>query len=95
MSYNILADYLAQRHPELYNQGIYLKKNSRNFFKSNIFNQISVGIDWVHIEWNIRFQRILKELQQHKCDIICLQEVQGIYLIYNFKKFREIDFTKF
>ena len=33
MSYNILADYLAQRHPELYNQGIYLKKNSRNFLK--------------------------------------------------------------
>jgi len=60
MSYNILADYLAQRHPELYNQ---------------------VEIDWVHIEWNIRFKRILKELQQHNCDIICLQEVQDDHYV--------------
>ena len=50
-----------------------LKTREINF--TEYFWIFSVGIDWV--EWNIRFQRILKELQQHDCDIICLQEVQG------------------
>ena len=36
-------------------------------------NNFSIGQDV--LEWEYRFARLMQELQQHNCDVICLQEV--------------------
>ena len=55
MSYNILADYLAQRHPELYT--------------TTAHSEI--------MYWPNRFEKIIEEILEFSCDILCLQEVQN------------------
>ena len=44
MSYNILADYLAQRHPELYDQGLYLLISGQKIREINNFTEFLKNI---------------------------------------------------
>ena len=45
---------------------------------------ISVGIKWEHLDWNTRFDRLILEIKQYDCDIVCLQEVQEEHYITHF-----------